>query len=150
MSRLAIIHLPRRTRVWINGIGLGVWVTGAGWLLAHYFFEMPNSLGLPSNSSEVLWLKVHGAFAFLSLWTGGMLWGVHVLKAWRLRRHRWSGGVLFTALLALIITGYFLYYVAGDEAREIISKTHWILGLAFPVLYLIHRITKYFSTRRAR
>jgi hypothetical protein len=24
---MAIIHLPWRTRAWINGIGLGVWVT---------------------------------------------------------------------------------------------------------------------------
>ena len=34
-----------------------------------------------SHPSEPWWLKAHGAFAFLSLWTAGVLWSLHVPKA---------------------------------------------------------------------
>jgi len=95
-----------------------------------------------NTSSEVWWLRVHGAFAFLALWTGGLLWGVHVVRAWKRGHHRWSGGALFIVLSILIVTGYLLYYVGNEGARNIISWIHWILGLAIPVAYLIHRIAK--------
>jgi hypothetical protein len=42
----------------------------------------------------------------------------------------------------LILSGYFLYYVGDDRSRQIISKTHWILGLLLPLAYLIHRLAK--------
>jgi uncharacterized BrkB/YihY/UPF0761 family membrane protein len=97
---------------------------------------------LSVNPAEPWWLKVHGAFGFLAVWSGGLMWGLHVVKAWRRRRHRWSGGTLIGALLLLIASGYFLYYVGDDAARQAISKLHWILGLLLPLAYLVHRLAK--------
>ena len=79
------------------------------------------------------------AFAFLALWTRGILWGIHVVKAWGTRRHRWSGSILFATLLFLIVSGYLLYYVADDEARNAVSWSHWILGIVLPLAYVAHR-----------
>jgi hypothetical protein len=136
------IHLRPRSKLWINCVGAGVWISGAAWLIARYVVKSQDALGLQNTSSEVWWLRVHGAFAFLALWTGGLLWGVHVVRAWKRGHHRWSGGALFTVLSILIVTGYLLYYVGNEGVRDIISWIHWILGLAIPVAYLIHRVAR--------
>jgi hypothetical protein len=139
---MAIIHLAKRTKLWINFVGLGVWVSGTAWVVLHFLLKPEDSAGLPNHAAQIIWLKVHGAFSFLALWTGGLLWGLHVVKAWRKGRHRLSGGTLFSSLLVLIVTGYLLYYVANDRAREVISLIHWILGLMLPAAYLMHRLAK--------
>jgi hypothetical protein len=136
------IHLSNRTKVWINCVGIGVWASGGGWLVVHYFIQPTGASGLENDSWGPWWLKVHGAFAFLAVWCGGLLWGLHVIRAWKTRRHRWSGGTLFAVLLVLIVSGYLLYYVGDDRLRDLISRVHWVLGLVIPLAYLIHRITK--------
>jgi hypothetical protein len=136
------IRLPAKTKTWVNAVGLGVWATGTGWIVVHFLVTPTDSLGLPNRVQETWWLKLHGALAFLALWTGGMLWSAHVRKAWGTRRHRWTGGTLFGAFLLLILTGYLLYYVGDDQARELISRSHWILGLVWPAAYLVHRLVK--------
>ena len=136
------IHLSRSSKTWINCVGIGIWASGLGWLLVHYGMRPADSLDFARRSAEPAWLRIHGAFAFLALWTGGMLWGVHVVKAWRTRKLRWSGSTLFGGVLVLCVTGYLLYYVADEAGRTAISLTHWILGIALPVAYLIHRLAK--------
>jgi hypothetical protein len=139
---MAAIHLTEKTKTWINFVGIGVWTTGLGWIIAHFFAKPQDPLSFANSSSEPLWLKFHGAFAFLALWTGGLLWGIHVVKAWDSRRHRWSGSILFGATLLLIVSGYLLYYVADDDARNAISWSHWLLGIALPLAYGAHRLAK--------
>lgn len=134
------IHLSKRTRLWINSIGLGIWCSGAGWLIVHYLLKSQDAFG--RNPQEPTWLKLHGAFGFLAIWTFGILWGMHIVKAWHRHWHRRSGATLFGVLSALIVSGYLLYYVADDGARQAIALFHWILGLALPLAYLLHRIAK--------
>jgi|HubBroStandDraft_5_1064220.scaffolds.fasta_scaffold245303_1 hypothetical protein len=136
------IRLPNRIKTWINGVGLGVWASGAAWLLFHYWLYPQDGADFSVNPAVPWSLKIHGAFGFLAVWTGGLLWGLHIVKAWDRRRHRWSGGTLIGALLLLIVSGYFLYYAGDDRSRQVISKTHWILGLLLPLAYLIHRLAK--------
>lgn len=135
------IHLSRWTKTWINCVGLGVWLTGMGWMSVHYVFE-PRTVANFSGNSEPQWLKWHGAFAVLAIWTGGMLWGLHIVKAWKQHRHRWSGGSLAAALMLLIASGYGLYYVANEAAHSAISMLHQAIGIAILAAYLIHRLTK--------
>jgi hypothetical protein len=142
------IRLAKHTRIWINTVGAFVWASGIGWVVAHYWLVSPDSLGLP-HSSEPLWLKLHGAGAFLALWTLGWLSALHVVKAWKSHRHRWSGSSLFALLVILCVSGYLLYYVAGDDSHHVTSLIHWILGAALPLLYLIHRRAK-LTDRRGR
>jgi hypothetical protein len=135
------IFLSKRIKTWINCVGLGVWITGVGWMVDHYLFEPRDPANFAGNS-EPQWLKWHGAFAVLAIWTGGLLWGLHIVKAWNQHRHRWSGGSLAGALLLLIASGYGLYYVADDRARSAISLIHQAVGLAILLAYLIHRLAK--------
>jgi hypothetical protein len=122
-------------------VGLGVWLTGVGWMAVHYVLEPRTAANFIGNA-EPLWLKWHGAFAVLAIWTGGMLWGLHIVKAWRQHRHRWSGGSLAGAVLLLIASGYGLYYVANDAARSAISLLHQSVGVAILAAYLIHRLAR--------
>jgi hypothetical protein len=110
------------------------------WLLLHYFFPRDGEFGPGPNPAEPLWLVLHGAFGFLATWTVGLLTGLHVLRAWRTRRSRWSGSVLFGSALLLIFSGFLLYYVGSDAVRPYLSIGHWALGLAAPLFYLVHRL----------
>ncbi len=114
----------------LYAIGAGVWVSGAIWLLVH----------------EPWWLRVHGAFAFASVWMFGLLWGAHVTKKWPASRRRWSGGVLTGILAWLTLSGYLLYYTGNETARSIVSVLHWTIGLACPIPFVWHRL----GSRRRR
>ena len=126
-------------RWWIYVIAAGVWLSGGLWLLFHYFLQKQGEFGPSTNPLEPWWLKMHGAFAFASLWMGGLIWGVHITRFWPGRRRRWSGSILTAVFALLILTGYLLYYVADDHARPMISYIHWIIGLLCPTLFLWHR-----------
>lgn len=128
-----------RTR--INGIfviGLGLVLTGASWLLLHYFMVRQTEFGPTRDPLEHWSLVAHGAFAFAALWMFGLLWGTHIVRRWKAKRHRWSGSLLFAFVALLCVSGYLLYYVGGDESRELISKVHWIVGLALPLPFVMH------------
>ena len=134
--------LPLRRRLGVYIVGLGVWGTGAAWLAYHYFLKTPGAFGPETNPLEPWWLKAHGLFAFGALWLFGLIWGVHVLNGWRSTMRRWSGSMLVALLIALIATGYLLYYVGDDHWREIVSLIHWIIGLGGPAAFLWHRFIK--------
>lgn len=140
------IHLPPSARLtsrrrWlVNGVGLGLWLTGAVWLLLHYFFMRQGEFGPEHSPLEGWTLKAHAAFAFLALWTLGLLWGVHVVNGWRLARRRWTGGVLMAVMGLLSLSGYLLYYAGDDQLRTLVSVAHWTVGLAVFAAYLVHRL----------
>jgi hypothetical protein len=129
--------LPRRLALYI--IGVGIWVSGGLWLLFQYFFVEAGEFGPKIHPLEPLWLKLHGAFAFASIWVFGLLWGVHVTKAWPGARRRRSGGLMTGVFAWLIVSGYLLYYVGDENARSVVSVLHWGIGLASPVAFGFHR-----------
>jgi len=123
-------------------IGAGLWLTGAAWLLLHFFMVRETDFGPARDPLEHWSIVAHGAFAFAALWLFGVLWGTHITKRWKAKRHRWSGGLLFLFLATLSLSGYLLYYVGDDAAREFISKGHWIIGLASPLPFLLHWLVR--------
>jgi hypothetical protein len=131
-------HRPPR-RYWpVYATSAGVWLTGVVWLLCHYFWVHQTDFGIEPRPLEHWSLVAHGAAAFASLWLMGYLWGTHVVKRWRLGRHRKTGGTLFGVMLLLIVTGYLLYYLAGDDSRAATSVIHWTIGLGMPLALLVH------------
>jgi len=136
------VRLNRGRRWLVYGIGLGLWLTGAIWLVFHYFLKVETDFGRAENPLTHWWLAAHGLFAFASLWLFGLLWGQHIVGAWKSGRHRISGGVLFAILAILIASGYLLYYAGGDGTRDAISLLHWIIGLAIPLPFIVHRFIK--------
>ena len=142
MSTTAPVYSGRisRQRRWLlYAIGIGLWLSGALWLTFHYLFMRTGEFGPTPHPSEIWWLKIHGAFAFASIWMFGLLWGIHVSKALPFPRRKGSGISLVAGFGLLIVTGYLLYYVGNDSARSVVSVVHWAIGLASPSLFFLHR-----------
>lgn len=132
-------RLTTARRWTVYGVGLGLWLTGVLWLVFHYFLQRQSDFGTQPHPLEFWWRAAHGFFGFASLWTFGLLWGVHVVKGWKIRRHRLSGGVLFAVVFWLIASGYLLYYVGNDQALSTLALLHWAAGLALPLPFVVHR-----------
>lgn len=139
------IRLPKARRLAVYAVAAAAWITGAAWLVFHHFVRQPSPFGPEPSPLEPWWLRLHGAAAMGALWIFGLLWGVHVLNGWNARRRRWSGGVVFAAVLVLIATGWLLYYAGSEGVRSAASLAHWLLGLAAPAAFLWHR---FFAERR--
>src|SRR5882762_2645716 len=73
-----------------------------------------------------------------SLRRGSMLVSGHVRFAWRGGRNRANDSVFLSAFAVLTITGYGLYYAGGERLRAWTSWIHLAVGLALPILLLIH------------
>jgi len=123
----------------LNVTGAGLWLSGGLWLIYRYFLRTPGEFGPEPAVLEVWWLILHGAFAFLALWTLGFLWGGHIVRGWATGRRRWSGGLLFVGLMFLTITGYLALYAVDDGVWTLLATSHWVFGLALPLGYFTHR-----------
>jgi hypothetical protein len=133
------VRLSSGRRWTTYGVCATVWLTGAAWLLTHYFFRRSGTFGPEANPWEVWQLRGHGLAAFAFLWLFGMLWGVHILNGWASHRQRWSGGILFAFAAILIGSGYLLYYLGDEVVRPTVSVVHWIVGLGSGATLLCHR-----------
>jgi hypothetical protein len=122
-------------------ISLGLWVSGALWLLLHHFVVIEGPFGPIPHPMEFFSIAAHGAFGFASLWMLGLLWSVHIPAGWRTLRRRWSGSVMFGVSASLIVSGYLLYYLSA-EMIPIVAVLHWGIGLFCPALFLLHRFAK--------
>lgn len=134
------VRLGRRHELWVYGLAALLLLSGAGWLVAHYFLAIPTEFGDPHQPSEPWWLRLHGAAAMGFLVIVGTVLLNHVVRAWHLRSNHKSGLVFMGLLAAMVLTGYALYYFGGEETRPWISKAHWIAGLASAVALPIHAV----------
>jgi hypothetical protein len=134
------LRLSRRRRYTVYGIGGMLWLSGVLWLVFHYFLQSKGEFGATENPLEPWWLRLHAMMAFAALWTFGLVWGVHVVAGWRTGRHRLSGSITVALLGWLIATGYLLYYLVDDQWRLVMSWAHWLVGLALPLAFVVHRV----------
>lgn len=143
------VRLTKNRRLAVYGVGLFLWLSGVLWLIFHYFMVQETEFGPAPHPAEHWFLSLHGLFAFASLWMFGLLWGSHIVGAWKTKRHRVSGSILFGILAALILTGYLLYYPPSDEAVAPIAVIHWGIGLAVVAPFLWHRFWRPLRARQA-
>lgn len=108
-------------------------LSGALWLLFHYFVRMPGEFGDQAHALEPWWLVLHGLSAAAFLIGFGSVLPGHVRRAWKGRRNRLSGTAFFAGLVTLVASGYLLYYTGEEAIRAALSMLHWIVGLAIPV-----------------
>ena len=134
--------LSRSRQLTVYSISLGVWLTGAVWLLAHYFMEQEGAYGPSPHPLEFWSIAAHGAFSLATLWMLGLLWAIHIPAGWRSLRRRWSGSLMFGTAGLLILTGYLLYYFGDADLRPAVAVLHWAVGLACPVLFVVHRFAR--------
>lgn len=135
-------QLSRGRLLSVYTVSLGLWMSGAVWLIAHYLLVYEGEFGPLPHPLEFWSIAAHGAFGFASLWLIGLLWSVHVPAGWRSLRRRWSGSVMFGVAAFLILSGYLLYYLGNAEVISVVAALHWAVGLACPALFLLHRFSR--------
>lgn len=132
------LRLERWQRRAIYTVCAWLTLTGALWLLAHFFMRPAGEFGESIHPLEPWSMKLHGAGAMLALFFVGGLMNSHIRRAIKTRRNQRTGWLMIVVLLALTISGYGLYYIAGEYDRPVWSELHWILGLILPVLLSVH------------
>ena len=132
--------LTRRQKFAVYGVFALLWISGAVWLPVHYFLRQQGPFGEVPNPAEHWLIVAHGAGAFAALWLGGWLWRAHVTPWRRAGTRRNSGNALLWIGGVLIVSGWLLYYAAGDSLRDAVSLVHWIVGLAAALALLVHTL----------
>jgi hypothetical protein len=125
---------PLRRRFLYSAIAL-LFLSGAAWTYWNYFGESRSDFEMAAKAWA---MKIHGGAAMAILVLLGMLLAGHVPVAWRARRNRASGSLFLSAFVVLILTGYELYYVGGERLRAWASWIHLGVGLALPLLLILH------------
>jgi len=118
------------------------WVSGATWLLFHYFLQRQGDFGLEPNPLEHWWLRLHGLCAFALLSLSGLVWVVHARPGMRWPRRRPSGVAITISFCVLVVSGYCLYYVDDGAFRDAAGVVHWIFGLSLAVPVALHAFAK--------
>jgi cytochrome bd-type quinol oxidase subunit 2 len=83
-------------------------------------------------------MKLHGAAVMAALFLCGSVLNAHIRRALKGRHNRMTGWAMISVLSALTLTGYALYYVAGESDRAVWSTIHWAIGLVLPVVVVLH------------
>lgn len=120
--------------------GVSTWLvaTGVLWLLVHYLIRPVGEFGESVHPLEPWSMKLHGAGAMFALFVIGSLSTTHFQRVLKARRNLYSGWSMISGLAALTVSGYGLYYFATEQSRLVWSAAHWIMGLVFPLLLIVH------------
>ena len=129
MSRLG--KMPRWQRTFVICGMMACSITGLMYLLGHQFQIQRSTLGTHSI------LAAHGIAAMLATLALGSVMPFHIKAGYKSRKQLWSGFSQLGFLFALLITGGMLYY-GPEEIRDTAIDTHWIMGLMFAVIFLLH------------
>ncbi len=132
------VRLARWHEWWLYAISATLFLSGAGWLVAHFAFAGRGTFGDMPNPTEPWWLRVHGASMMGFLMTLGSLFPGHIVRAWRIRRNHRSGLLMLGCTVFLGVTGYSLYYGGDEQVRSWISLLHWVVGLAVAGVLVAH------------
>ena len=103
---------------------------GMVWIGFKYYLSLSSSAENTNVSPPTLLLQLHGALAFGFLMILGFVLH-HIWPGWRQDKQRPSGLSFITICGVLILTGWGLYYVGDDYARNITIFIHCIIGGAF-------------------
>jgi hypothetical protein len=130
-----LIRLKAYHRRLLYGVFALLFFSGAAWAYWSDLVPSPNEFEMNAKAWA---MRVHGAAAMAILVLVGMLLTGHVRVAWRAARNRGNGSVFIGALGILTVTGYGLYYAGGERLRALTSWIHLTVGLALPLLLILH------------
>lgn len=133
MSRLGKMPNWQRTFV-ICGL-MTCSITGLMYLLGHQFQIQRSTLGTHSI------LIAHGIAAILATLAIGSVLPFHIKAGYKSKKQWWSGFSQLGFLAVLLISGALLYY-GPEEIRDAVIDTHWIVGLLFFAIFMLHAFTK--------
>lgn len=134
------LRLPRRHEWLVYSTAGLLLITGGAWLLLDRFGKLEGDFG-PEPSPYLPWLLLtHGVAAYGFTMVAAMLVPVHMKLGWSSGRNRRSGLLLVSISLFLVLTGLALYYSTAEGLRSAASVSHWAIGLALPVLIVVHLV----------
>ena len=113
-------------------------LSGALWVYFHYFIRIEGDFGPIHHPMERDLLSIHGISAALMMIGFGSVLPGHVSRAWSMRRNLWTGIFMFATMVILSASGYFLYYLGNESVRSVTAIVHWAIGLALPIIAVIH------------
>lgn len=126
---------------WLVYLSVGILtLTGIGWLLLDAFGKVEGAFGPEQNPALPWLLMIHGIVAYAFLVIAAMLVPVHIRLGWNAMRNRTSGLSLVVAGLVLAASALLLYYAGAEGLRGWSSTLHWLVGLALPLLLIVHVI----------
>ena len=131
-------RLERWHRFSVYAAGAVLLLSGAAWLVARYFMRPVSEFGETIHPLEPWAMKLHGAAAMAALFYVGSLLNLHMRRALKAGRNVVTGWSMVATLAFLTITGYGLYYIAGEADRPLWSVLHWAVGLGAALLLVIH------------
>jgi hypothetical protein len=129
------IRLKRSQRYFLYAVLALLFLSGVAWAYWNYLAASPGDFEM---SAKACAMKIHGAAAMAILVLVGMLLTGHVRFAWRARRNRGNGSLFLGTFGILTVTGYGLYYAGGESLRAWTSWIHVTVGLALPLLLILH------------
>jgi len=110
-------------------------ITGVMYLLGHQFQFQRSMLGTHSI------LAAHGVAAILATLAIGSVLPFHIKAGYKSRKQLWSGFSQLGILAALLISGALLYYGPG-EIRDFVIDIHWMMGLLFLTIFILHAFSR--------
>jgi hypothetical protein len=116
-------------------------ITGLMYLLGHQFQIQRTTLGAHSV------LAAHGIAALLATLALGSVLPFHLKAGYKSNRKSLSGFSQLGFLTVLLVTSALLYY-GPEEIRDVTVNTHWMTGLLFFVIFLLHAFQKLRSTNQ--
>lgn len=108
-------------------------LTGTAYLLGHEFHIERTVLG---SHSVLVW---HGIAAMLATIALGSVLPFHLKAGLKAKKKLWSGLCQLAFLTTLLISGALLYYGPAD-IRDMVIAMHWMTGLAFFAIFLLHGV----------
>jgi len=136
MSRLG--RMPSWQRFFVIGGMLACSISGTVYLIGHEFQIQRTMFG------NRYILAAHGIFAILASLALGSVLSFHI-KAGIQSKKKWlSGFSQLSFLVTLLITGSLLYY-GPAQIRDGVVMTHWVSGLIFFAIFLLHAVRKNLS-----
>lgn len=113
-------------------------LSGVAWLVAHFFLRPVTEFGESVSPFEPWSMKLHGGAAMALLFLLGSMLNNHIRRGLRARRNRSSGWSMVALTGLLVLTGYGLYYLAGEGSRPLWSWVHWVIGAGFAAGLPLH------------
>lgn len=132
------IRLSRRHQAWLYATFVALFGSGVLWIFFRYWVRVRGEFGETAHPLEPWFMKAHGAAAMVALILIGSLLPGHIRRGWKAGKNRVTGATFIVVNALLIVSGYALYYFAGEVSRGLISAAHWVLGLLFPLVLAWH------------
>lgn len=117
----------------------------SGLLLIPTVFEMRLEWDVPwrlSGSERLITTAVHTLTSYLVIMAVGALSIIHIKAGLKQRKNHYSGLVVLSLMLLLMLTGIGVFYLSLPNWVVFISLVHLVLALMVILMFLFHAFRK--------